>query len=74
MATPTKHHTNPQHQGSCKFGGTHLMTMPIYRNGQQVSPIAGPDDEDWAECGRCGRIEDETGAPVADPPFGHLIR
>ena len=71
---PTKHQTNPRHQGSCKFGGQHRMIMPIFRQGRQVSPVVGPDEDDWAECDRCGRVEDSAGCPVVDPSFERCNR
>lgn len=74
MTTATKHQSNPRGQGSCLFGGQHTYTMPIYRDGQQVSPSPRTEDEDdWAECDRCGRIEDGRGRPVLDPPFPRAV-
>jgi hypothetical protein len=71
---PTSHQTDPSHQGSCKFDGLHVMVMPIHRQGRQVSPVVGPDEDDWAECCRCGRVEDSAGRPVLDPPFERCAR
>jgi len=72
MMAPTKHQSNPVSQGSCKFGRQHSWTGPIFRNGKQVSPVVRTEagiEDDWVECSVCGRVEDETGQVVLDPPF-----
>lgn len=65
----TKCQSNPKSQNTCRFGRGHYWFLPIFRNGQLAAP-----NEEWAECGQCGRVEDETGQPVLDVPFPRADR
>jgi hypothetical protein len=69
----TNHQSNPAFQNTCKFGRNHSYTGPIFRNGKQVSPDTGEYDP-WMECSDCGRVEDESGVVVLDPPFERCNR
>lgn len=52
----------------CRFGHPHRWNMPIYRNGQKVAP-----NDEWAECGKCGRTEDENGERQQPFPYYETI-
>lgn len=69
MRSPTKHQANPVSQSSCKFGYQHRWFLPIYRNGQLAAP-----NEEWTECDKCGRVEDENGRPVIELTFVRITR